>query len=91
MSSLIEPALSYNCCCRGWFAISPLHSADSPWIKSKAAGGVIGPVQRARVADLVSHDEKPLSPGQRVSWFLFKLNFVDFLERLRVVERTPIR
>lgn len=72
--------LTNKCCCRGWFAVSSLHATDSPWTKSKAAGGVIGPVQRARVADLVSNDDKPLSPGQRVSWFLFKLNFCWFLE-----------
>ena len=37
--------------------------------KSKAMLGMLGPVARARVMDLVSEDvERPPSPGQRAAW-----------------------
>jgi len=40
--------------------------ASSPWVKSKAGLGNIGPIDRARVQDLQQADpEKPLTPSQR--------------------------
>ena len=45
----------------------------SAFQKSKCALGTIGPVDRARVADLVKFDEdKQLTPLARALWLYFK-------------------
>ena len=51
----------------GLLCVSNIHKAHG-FSKSKAWLGIIGPLQRARVSDLISDDyDRPASPPQRVS------------------------
>lgn len=62
----------------GWLCFSKLHARNSIWLKSDVSRGVIGPVKRARIADLQKIDnDKPLSASDRES--CRRINFGSIL------------
>ena len=76
LSSFIE--LSSVTKSAGLLCVSNIHKGHG-FSKSKAWLGIIGPLQRARVSDLISDDyDRPASPPQRVPRIVFNVSFKKF-------------